>query len=82
MLDRFVIDLTDAHRRELIQYCKMENVLLSSLVCAGKPKVTIELRLKTAVCHLLQRIDKWLNTMIGRLTADMEHCSRLQRRVL
>lgn len=49
MLDRLVMDLSDAHRRELIQYYKMENVLLSSLVCGGKPKETIKLRLKAAV---------------------------------
>lgn len=82
MLDRLVMDLSDAHRTDLIRYCKMENVLLSSLICAGKPKITMKLRLKSAVCHLLQRIDKWLNAMISRLTADMEHSRRLQGRLL
>jgi hypothetical protein len=81
MLDRLVIDLTDARRSELIKYCKMENILLSSLVCAGKPKSTIKIKLETAACNLLQRLNKWLGIIINRLITEIEHSGRVQGRV-
>lgn len=81
MLDQFYTGFADTKRTALMQYCKMENVLPADLVCASKPRKAMKLQLETTVFHLLQRIDKWLNTLISRLTADIEHNRMAQRRL-
>ena len=79
MFNPFYTRFADSQRSELLQYCKMEHVLPESLVCAGKPKSTLKLQLATTAFHLLQRIEKRLHALIGRLTADLEHNGRVQR---
>lgn len=79
MLDQFYTGYTDTKITDLMRYCKMENVLPADLVCASKPKKSLKLHLETTVFHLLQRIDRKLNALISRLTADIEHNGMVQR---
>ncbi len=76
-----ILDIKDAKRIELEQYCKMENVLPSSLISVGKPKHTMKLKFKKAACHLLQHINGGLSIMINRLTTDIEHSGGVRRRL-
>jgi hypothetical protein len=79
MLDRFYTGFADAPQPELMQYCRMENVIPEALLNTDKPKNAMKLQLESAAYHLLQRINKWLNAMICRLTADLEHNGLVQR---
>ena len=81
MLDQFYTGFADTQRTALKQYCKMENVLPAALVFDSKSKFTIKLRLKTTAFHLLQRLDKWLNVMIRRLSAEMDHNTMVHGRL-
>ena len=78
---RFTIDFTDKQSNDLKQYCKIENIMLSSLMPAGKPKGTIKLKLKLTACHLLNHINDWLRIIIDRLNADIEQSGRVRRRI-
>jgi hypothetical protein len=79
MLDQFYTGYADTKKTDLMQYCKLENVLPADLVCASEPRKTMKLQLKTTAFRLLQRIDKKLNALISRLTADLEHNGTVQR---
>jgi len=79
MLDRFYTGFADTQHSELMQYCKLENVLPAALSSESKSKNTIMLQLEKTAFHLLQRFDRRLNALISRLTADLEHNSRAQR---
>ena len=81
MLDRFQMHMASTQKAELMKYCKMENVPLAVLLRVDKPKDTIKFRLKSAACHLLQRVDKGLNVMINRLSAEAEPSGMVQRRL-
>jgi len=81
MLDRFPMDIPGTQRTELMEYCKMENVSLAILLSESKSENTLKLRLKSTVFHLLQIVDKRLNIMIDRLSAEVERKSMVQRRL-
>ena len=81
MLDQFYTGFADTQRPALKQYCKMENVLPAALACAGKPRNAIKLRLEKITYQVLQSMNKKLNVMISRLTADMEFNSMVQGRL-
>lgn len=81
MLDQFYTGYADTKSSDLMQYCRLENVLPASLVCPAKPRKTMKLQLEKTAFHLLQRIAKMLNAMISRLTVDIEHNSMVQRHV-
>jgi hypothetical protein len=68
----FTINNANEQSNDLKQYCKSENIMLTSLISANNPKVTIKFRIELATCHLLQRIYNWLSIIINRLTADIE----------
>lgn len=73
------IDYENIKNNDLRQYCKSENVMLSSLISTNQPKATIKFRMELAICHLLQRINNWLSIMINRLTADIEQSGKVHR---
>ena len=79
MFNQFYIDFTVTKRTALQQYCKMENVMPESLVNTHKTRKSMKLHLVTTAFHLLRRIDRRLDVMIDRLTADMERCGMVQR---
>lgn len=81
MLNQFYLDFSNSISSDLKQYCEMENVLPEALVYSRKSKPSIKLNLEAAAFHLLQRIAKRLDKIIGRLSADMDHNSRLRRPV-
>lgn len=81
MSELFHIHATSPQRAELMEYCKMENVPLAILLCFNKPENTMKLKLKSIAFHLLQRVDKRLNIMLDRLSADVEHNRMVQRRL-
>jgi hypothetical protein len=81
MLDQFRIDIPAMQRAALLQYCKMENISPAAIVRASEARYGWQFRLKATVFHLLQHIDKRLNAMISRLSAEMEHSSLVQRRL-
>lgn len=81
MSDRFIIDFIEAQSDDLKQYCKMENIILSSLLPVRKPKSMMKVRLESVACHLLQRVNNRLGIIISRLTADIEESGRVQRRL-
>ena len=81
---RFAIDFSDIQSNDLKQYCKIENIMLSSLIPAGKPKGAIKFKLELTACHLLNRISNWLRIIISRinrLTADIEQSGRVRRQI-
>jgi hypothetical protein len=78
MIDQFYTGYAQTKNAELMQYCKLENVLPSTLVPAGKSRKIIRYRLEKTVFHLLKLVDKRLHVMISRLTADLEHGSMAQ----
>jgi hypothetical protein len=78
---RFTIDFTDTQSNDLKQYCKIENIMLSSLIPDGKPKSTIKLRLQLVACNFLKRIDSWLRIIIDRLISDIERSGRVRRQI-
>ena len=75
------VDPDSTRGRELARYCKSENVPLAVLLYVDDPRPTIRTRMKSVVCHLLQRVDRRINAMIARLSPDVEH-SRIMRRQL
>lgn len=81
MLDRISMDFIDAQSSELKQYCKMEHVMLFSLVRASQSKNSVKRRIQAVVCRMLQRMNNWLTLVINRLTADMEHSGGVRRRL-
>lgn len=82
MSDRFPMHMAaSTQNAELIKYCKMENVPLAVLLHGDKPKDTLKFRLKSAACHLLQRVDRRLNVMIKQLSAEVEPSGMVQRRL-
>lgn len=81
MFNQFYVDFSDSKRPDLKQYCKSEHVTPESLVGTGDIRKTMKFRLETAVFHLLQRFDKRLDAMIGRLITDLELNGRVQRPV-
>ena len=81
MLDQYYTGFAVTHTAAMKQYCNMENISPLDLVRASRPKPTIKLRLRTAAYHLLQRIDKWLNVMISRLSAEMDHSAMVHGRL-
>ena len=81
MFNQFYIDFADSKRPDLMQYCKREHVLPEELVYTGKHRKTMKFHLETAAFHLLQRLDRRLDAMIGRLIADIERNSLVQRHV-
>ncbi len=78
---RFPIDFIDVQSNDLKQYCKIENIMLSSLMTSDKQKSTIKFRLQLVACYLLKRINNWLGTIINRLTADIEQSGRVRRQI-
>ena len=81
MLDRLFTDFADTQRAELMQYCKTEHVMPSTLDITTKPQNAVKLRLELTAMHFLQLVDKKLNTMINRLAADMEFSAMAKRRL-
>lgn len=81
MSDLFRMNVESTQKTELKKYCKMENVPLSVLLSVDKPKRTMKLRLESTAFHFLQMIDKRLNVMIDRLSAEVEHSGMVQRRL-
>ncbi len=79
MFNQFFIDFSDTRSSALKQYCKMEHVLPESLVNTRKPRKSMKLHLESAAFHLLRRIDRRMDVMISRLTADLEDCGMVQR---
>ena len=79
MFNQFYIDFVDAKRSALKQYCKMENVIPESLVNTHKTRKSMKLHLETTAFHLLRRIDRRLDVMIGRLSADLERCGMVHK---
>jgi len=77
----FTIDYTELHNNDLKQYCKSENVMLTSLMLTAKPKGTVKLRMELATCHLLQCIYNWLSIVIKRLTADIEQNGKVHGQI-
>ena len=75
------VDINSTQNAELMKYCKAENVALAVLLYVDEPRKTIRIRLKSTSLRLLQRVDKRLNSMIDRLSADAEH-NRMVRRQL
>jgi len=73
MLDQFRTYLEDSQKATLVQYCRMEHVSLAALIEAGKPPRTMRLKMKAAAFRALQRLDRVLNALMRRLTAEMEH---------
>jgi hypothetical protein len=82
MLDRFYMNMASSQSAGLLRYCKMENIPLEELLCVEKPKKSMEHRLKSAAVHLLQSADKKLNTMIDRLSAEVESNGIAQGQIL
>jgi len=78
---RFPIDFIDVQSNDLKQCCKIENIMLSSLMTSDKQKSTIKFRLQLVACYLLKRINNWLGTIINRLTADIEQSGRVRRQI-
>ena len=82
MSDRFQMHMAaSTQNAELIKYCKLENVPLAVLLRVDKPKHAMKLRLKSSVFHLLQRVDRRLNVMIDRLSAEVEHSGMVHGRL-
>jgi hypothetical protein len=81
MLDPFRAYLEDVQSAALKQYCKMENVSPEGLVQAAQPKSAMKLKMKTMAFRVLQSMDKRLNVMMNRLTAEMEHSGMVQGRL-
>jgi len=81
MFNQYYIDFADAKRTALKQYCKMENVLPESLVNTHKTSKSLKLYLETAAYKMLRRIDRRLDVMIDRLTADLEHNGMIRERL-
>ncbi len=79
MWNQFYIPEADKHNAELMQYCKMENVLPEDLKCAVVRRDTILIKLEKLAFHVLQRIEKSLNFIIERLIADLELKGKPQR---
>lgn len=73
------IDYENIKNNDLRQYCKSENVILTTLISVNQPKITIKFRMELAICHVLQRINNSLNIMIKHLTADIEHNRKVHR---
>ena len=73
------IDYENIKSYDLRQYCKSENVRVSSLVPTNPSKLTIKFRVELTTCHLLQCINNGLNKMIKRLTADIEQHGKVHR---
>lgn len=78
---KFTIDYTEVCSNDLKQYCKSENVMLSSLKFATKTKGTIKFKMELATCHLLQCIYNWLSVVINRLTADIEQNGKVHGQI-
>ena len=81
MLDQYLSSFMENQNHALEQYCKMEHVVPSSLKPAKKPKTSIKLSVQSASCHTLKRINHWLEVVIIRLSADIEHGRNVQRRL-
>lgn len=79
MLRQFYIPEPDRQSADLVQYCKMENVLPGTLKCAAPPKKTFRIRLEKLAFDVLQPINKGLGSLVARLTADLEHHGEAQR---
>lgn len=79
--NRSIIDFTDPQSNELKQYCKTENIMLSSLMSAGISKSIIKLKLQLAACHLLKCINNGIRIIIERLTADIEQSRKVRRQI-
>lgn len=81
--DEFLFNINNANEQsdELKQYCKSENIMLTSLISANNPKVTLKFRMELATCHLLQRIYNWLSVVINRLTVDMEQNGKVRKQL-
>ncbi len=79
------VDINSTQNAELMRYCKMENVPLAVLLHVDEPrnatKFRLRIRLKSMVLHLLKRVDKRLNAMIGRLSADTEYKRMIRRQL-
>lgn len=73
MSNRFHVDIDSKCAADLMRFCKMENVPLAVLLCVDKPKKKMRFRLKSMAFHFLRRVDKKLNAMINRLSAEVEH---------
>jgi hypothetical protein len=78
---KFTIDYKEICSNDLKQYCKSENVMLSSLKYATKTKGTMKFRMELATCHLLQCIYNWLSVVINRLTADIEQNGKVHGQI-
>jgi len=81
--DEFLFNINNANEQsdELKQYCKSENIMLTSLISANHPRVTLKFRMELATCHLLQRIYNWLSVVINRLTADIEQNGKVRKQL-
>ena len=77
----FTIDYTEVHNNDLKQYCKSENVMLTSLMLAAKPKGEIKFKMELATCNLLKCIYNWLSIIINRLTADIEQNGKIHGQI-
>lgn len=75
------VDINSPLNAELKEYCKMENVPLAVLLYVDEPRKTLRIRLESTAFHLLQRIDRRLNALIVRLSADVEHSRMVQRQI-
>lgn len=78
MLNQFYIPDAGEPNAALRQYCKMENVMPGDLKCAAIRRDTIRIRLEKLAFHVLQNIDKSLESIIERLIVDLEHKGRAQ----
>lgn len=76
----FTINNANEQSIDVKQYCKIEHVMLSS-VMPVTPKVTIKFRMELAICHLLQGVYNWLSIIINRLTADIEQSGKVHRQI-
>lgn len=76
------LDFAEIKNNDLRQYCKSENVMLSSLVPTTEPKNAMKFKFELVVCHLLQHVDNWLKNIINQLMADIEHSGKVHRQVL
>lgn len=81
MLDQYLSSFMENQNHDLKEYCRMENIMLSSLMPSGKPEASVKIRLQSASCHTLKRINHWLEIAIIRLSADIEHSRNVQRRL-
>ena len=81
--NEFLFNINNANEQsdELKQYCKSENIMLTSLISANHPRVTLKFRMELATCHLLQRIYNWLSVVINRLTVDMEQNGKVRKQL-